>query len=65
MMVFDQVTNVKFFYFRNTFLVSDNSKSLISFLLYRDTARKQDGMLLCTILDELEDSRNHPRNSGS
>ena len=52
------------FYFRNTFLVSDNGKSLISPLLNRDMARKQDGMLLCIILDELEDSKNHPESKG-
>ena len=27
-------------------------------------ARKQDGMLLCIILDELEDSKNHPESKG-
>ena len=65
MMVFgQQVTNVNFFYFINTFLVSDNGKSLISPLLNRDTARKQDGMLLCIILDELEDSKNRPESKG-
>ena len=41
--------------------MSDNSKSLISPHLKRDTARKQDSMLLCIILDELEDSKNHPK----
>ena len=52
------------FYFRNTFLVSDNGKNLISPLLNRDMASKQDGMLLCIILDELEDSKNHLESKG-
>ena len=44
--------------------MSDNGKSLISPHLNRDMARKQDGMLLCIILDELEDSKNHPESKG-
>ena len=40
--------------------MSDNSKSLISSNLNRDMVRKQDGLLLYIILDESEDSKNHP-----
>ena len=59
-MVFgQQVTNV-IFYFRNTFLVSDNGKILILPLLNRDTARMKGCILLCLILDELENFKNHP-----
>ena len=44
--------------------MSDNDKILILPLLNRDTARKKDGMLLCIILDELEDPKNHPESKG-
>ena len=44
--------------------MSYNGKSLILPLLNRDTARKKDGMLLCIILDELEDSKNHLESKG-
>ena len=37
---------------------------LISHLFNRDMARKQVGMLLCIILDELEDSKNHHESKG-
>ena len=55
--------------FRNTFLVSDDGKTLMMSqgfapLKFRDKTRKQDGMLSCIILDELEDSKNHPESKG-
>ena len=47
-----------------TFFVSDNGESLILPLLNRDMARKKDGILLCIILYELEDYKNHLESKG-
>ena len=36
----------------------------IALFKFKDTTRKQDDMLLCIILDVLEDSKNHPESKG-